>query len=70
MKKVIIIGATSGIGMELAKLYAQAGALVGAIGSRPDFLNSLRLEYTDHIVTVCFDATYQESIAHLDQLIT
>jgi short-subunit dehydrogenase len=68
MKKVIIIGATSGIGRELARLYAGAGYLVGATGRRQDLLYSLQLEYPNHIVTECFDATSDDSPAHLGSL--
>jgi short-subunit dehydrogenase len=70
MKKVIIIGATSGIGRELVKLYAASGALVGATGRREDLLYTLQLEYPNNILTECFDVTSQQNIAHLELLIT
>lgn len=44
MKKVIIIGATSGIGRELAKLYSINGYEVGITGRRTELLNSLASE--------------------------
>ncbi len=69
MKKVIIIGATSGIGRELAKLYAGAGWLVGATGRRQDLLYTLQLEYPNEIITECFDVTAAENISHLESLI-
>ncbi len=70
MKKVIIIGATSGIGRELAKLYAESGALVGATGRRKDLLYTLQLEHPNNILTECFDVTSQENIAQLELLIS
>ena len=69
MKKVIIIGATSGIGRELAGLYARTGWLVGATGRRQDLLYTLQLEYPNNIITECFDVTTNESTVHLKSLI-
>lgn len=68
MQKVIIIGATSGIGRELAKLYAGAGDLVGATGRRQELLYSLQLEYPNNVVTECFDATAPGLTGHLESL--
>jgi short-subunit dehydrogenase len=69
MKKIIIIGASSGIGRELARLYAGEGALVGATGRRQELLYSLQLEYPNHVVTECFDATEKDMTIHLDSLV-
>lgn len=69
MKKIIIIGATSGIGRELAKLYAAAGNIVGITGRRKELLDSLCLEFPDHIVTECFDVTGSNNIDHLKNLL-
>ncbi|MHA4810272.1 SDR family NAD(P)-dependent oxidoreductase [Flavitalea flava] len=69
MQKVIIIGATSGIGKELASLYAGEGNFVGATGRRQDLLYSLQLEYPNNIVTECFDVTGNRNITHLEALI-
>lgn len=56
MKKILIIGATSGIGRELALLYAAEGHTIGATGRRPDLLDSLRREYPDRIIGAVSDA--------------
>ena len=69
MLKVIIIGATSGIGRELAKLYAGSGHFVGATGRRQELLYSLQLEYPNNVVTECFDATAPGLTAHLESLV-
>lgn len=69
MQKVIIIGATSGIGRELARIYAGAGNFVGATGRRQDLLYSLQLEYPNSIVTECFDVTESNHISHVEALI-
>jgi len=52
MKKAIIIGATSGIGREVAKLLIQEGWHVGIAGRREDELRKLQAsatEYTDKV---------------------
>ena len=68
MKKVIIIGATSGIGRELAKLYAANNWLVGATGRRKELLQSLQKEFPDNILTECFDVTETENIESIKNL--
>lgn len=69
MKKVIIIGATSGIGKELAIIYADKGYYVGITGRRNDLLVSLQIKYPKNIVIECFDVTQKENIPHLQSLI-
>jgi short-subunit dehydrogenase len=69
MKKIIIIGATSGMGRELARIYAGAGHLVGATGRRQDLLYSLQLEYPNQLITECFDVTGTGHISYLEALI-
>ncbi len=44
MKKAIVIGATSGIGQELAKLLVSNNYRTGIIGRRTDLLNNLKQE--------------------------
>lgn len=36
MNRIVILGATSGIGLEIAKLYIAAGWQVGAAGRRTE----------------------------------
>ena len=69
MKKVIIIGATSGMGRELAKLYATSNCLVGITGRRKDLLNTMQQQFPDNILTECFDVTGNENIEHLKNLL-
>lgn len=69
MKRIIIIGATSGIGKELAVLYAEKGNRVGITGRRKDLLSALQNKYSKNIVTACFDATGKENKQHLHELI-
>jgi short-subunit dehydrogenase len=57
MKKAIIIGATSGIGRQLALLLADHGFVVGATGRRVQNLEELRLERPANILVSPFDIT-------------
>ena len=71
MQKILIIGATSGIGRELARHYASAGHLVAATGRRQEMLDSLQQEYPDRILTECYDAAGPHPLAkaHLAALV-
>jgi len=69
MKKVIIIGATSGIGLELAKLYVQNGDRVGVTGRRQNLLDDIHQKFPLQVVTECFDVTGPENIPHVQTLI-
>jgi short-subunit dehydrogenase len=69
MKKIIIIGATSGIGRELARIYASEGHLVGVTGRRQELLYTLQLDFPNQIVTQCYDAAADDNIVHLESLI-
>ena len=69
MKKVIVIGATSGIGRALASIYAQNNCLVGVTGRRKELLESLQQEFPVNIIPECFDVTGNENIVHLQNLI-
>src|ERR1700684_2411714 len=68
MQKILIIGATSGIGRELARLYAAAGHHVGATGRRQDLLDSLQAGHPDHILAACFDATANDAAQQMAAL--
>lgn len=68
-KKMIIVGATSGIGKELAKQYIQNDWLVGITGRRNDLLNEIQEQYPDHVLTECFDVRGNDNITHIQSLI-
>jgi short-subunit dehydrogenase len=67
--KVIIVGATSGIGEALAKIYAQQGCIVGITGRRQELLDSLQQQFPDKIETACFDVTGTDNVPQLESLI-
>jgi len=50
VEKVIIIGATSGIGKELAKIFSQSGAPIGAVGRRTHLLNEFKSELPERFI--------------------
>ena len=69
MRRVIIIGATSGIGLALAKLFIGQGDRVGVTGRRCHLLADLQNEFPLQVVTECFDVMGNENIPHLESLI-
>lgn len=69
MEKVIIIGATSGIGRALAGIFVQQGAIVGATGRRQGLLEELSGEFPGKVITQCFDVRENEAKDHLYSLI-
>ena len=69
MKKVIIIGATSGIGYELARLYAKEKFRVGVTGRRTELLLALQSEFPAEIFIETFDVTGENNIHHFEKLI-
>ena len=69
IKRVIIIGATSGIGRKMAELYAAAGNIVGITGRRKELLDEIENMFPGKIKTECFDVTGNENIERLTALI-
>ena len=68
-KKIIIIGATSGIGREVALVYIAQGWTVGAAGRRAAELESLRAMAPDQVFTQVLDVTKSDAPGHLYTLI-
>lgn len=68
-KKVIIIGATSGIGREVAKLYIARGFRVGIAGRRAEELEAIRKEAPQQVFTEVIDVTKEDADTHLLSLI-
>ncbi|UCD55572.1 MAG: SDR family NAD(P)-dependent oxidoreductase [Candidatus Omnitrophota bacterium] len=70
MKKIIIIGATSGIGKELAKVFSLNGYEVGITGRRTNLLEELASELPTKTYISTIDVKNAESaIRSLDKLI-
>lgn len=69
MKKVIIVGASSGMGKELAILYAKKNCTVGITGRRKNLLRDLQQQFPQNISIQSFDNTQDDVEKNLTQLI-
>lgn len=69
MKRAIVIGATSGIGREVARLLVQHGWRVGVAGRRQEALLQFRSMAPEQIETEVLDVTKEESVLQLENLI-
>lgn len=68
-KKVIIIGATSGIGREVALIYIAQGWKVGVAGRREAELEALRSAYPEQVSAQPLDVTKEDAPQKLQALI-
>lgn len=68
-KRIIIIGATSGIGYEVAKIYQQSGWHVGLAGRRTDKLEIIKQQAPDRTVVQQIDVTSEDAAEKLRLLI-
>lgn len=68
-KKIIIVGASSGIGRKMAELYALDGNLVGITGRRVELLEEIRRSFIGRIIYSSFDVTTGNNIHHIEQLV-
>lgn len=69
MKKVIIIGASSGIGQQVARLFLAKGYRIGVAARREERLQAIRQEAPDRVETVVIDVTADDAPARLRELI-
>lgn len=70
MNQAIIIGATSGIGKEVATRLLEQGWRVGVAGRREQALAALQESYgTERVVIAPMDVITQESVEKLDDLL-
>lgn len=70
MKKAIVIGASSGIGRQLAVLLAQNNYKVGITGRRDQLLLNLKVTNPDNFIVSVFDVTDGANLAQkLNQLV-
>jgi short-subunit dehydrogenase len=69
MKKAVIIGATSGIGRELAKVLSADGYIVGIAGRRLHLLEQLKDELSNQIFISPLDVSNESAISDLQNLI-
>lgn len=69
MKRIIIVGATSGIGKEVAKAYIRKGWRVGIAGRREQELLALKALAPEQIVYEVIDITQEEACDRFASLI-
>lgn len=69
MKNAVIIGASSGMGMEVAKLLLAEGYRLGVAARREDRLQALKQLAPDRVVTATIDVTSEEAPQRLRLLI-
>ena len=69
MKRVVIVGATSGIGYESAKIFLQQGYVVGMAGRREENLRPLLEEYPKNSYSKQIDITSPEAPKLFNELI-
>ena len=69
MKRVIIIGASSGMGMEVAKLLLDEGYRLGVAARREDRLQALKQLAPDRVEVQAIDVTADDATSRLRALI-
>ena len=69
IKRIIIVGATSGIGRKMAEHYAEKENIVGITGRRNELLEEIKNLHAGKIETECFDVTGNDNISKLNSLI-
>ena len=69
MKKAVIIGASSGMGMEVAKLLLAEGYQLGIAARREDRLQALKQLTPGRVVTATIDVTAEDADSRLRTLI-
>ena len=69
MRRAVIIGATSGIGLEVARVLLERGWRIGAAGRRAEELERLRAEAPDRICVRAIDVTRDDAPEQLHALI-
>lgn len=68
-QRIIIVGATSGIGREVALLLLKEGHQLGLAGRREEQLKELQKLAPDHICIRSIDIRREEAANQLDELI-
>ena len=69
MRKVIVVGASSGIGRELAMIYADHNCKVGITGRRKNLLEELQHKFPDRVIIRSFDNVNDNIEENLSALI-
>lgn len=68
MKRIVIVGATSGIGLETARVCIRKGWRIGAAGRRIEALEKLQAEAPGLIEIEPIDVTREDAAEHFEKL--
>jgi short-subunit dehydrogenase len=69
MKRAVVIGATSGIGREVALCLAKKGWMVGIAGRRKELLEEIENQFPEAIKSCVIDVTRNDAAGQLQYLI-
>lgn len=69
MKRIVIIGASSGIGRKVALDFARYGFRVGIAARREDQLKEIKSQYPDRIEYMAIDVTLGDAVERFNKLI-
>ena len=69
MKKIVIVGASSGIGLAVAEAFASRGVRVGLAARKTHVLHGLKEKYPDAVEYTRIDVTSSTAPEHLRELI-
>lgn len=69
-RHAIVVGASSGIGREIARQLASSGCRVAVVARRLDRLEELRTAFPDHVVVAQHDVMATDSVPALFQQLT
>ncbi len=69
MKKIVIMGASSGIGYATAEAFASRGVKVGLAARRTEKLKELKEKYPEFVEYESIDITEPEAVGKLNELI-
>lgn len=68
-KRIIIIGASSGMGKRMAELYAEKGHRIGITATQPKLLEQIQHQFPQQVEYEAFDVREPGNIEHLRSLI-
>lgn len=69
MKKIVVIGASSGLGYKIASDFARVGCRVGIAARREERLETLKQLYPDRIAKMTIDVTTPDAVKRFYDLI-
>lgn len=68
-KRIVVVGATSGIGLDVARLFISRGWFVGVAGRNTQMLDALKQENSSQVYTAVIDITHSDAPERLSHLI-